>query len=163
MPGSKMVRQAETKLPENLSERVFGLNKAEINAIEVLGFQLFEQGRNKEAETIFQGLIAIDKSQYQGYAGMGALALAEKKLDEAAAWLSQALERNGKDPTVHANLGETLMRLGRFESASAEFEKAFKLDPSQKDPGANRARAILLGMKTTIEGLQQAPHEKDAA
>ena len=40
--------------------------------------------------------------------------LAEERLDEAATWLSQALERNDTDPTVHANLGETLLATGPF-------------------------------------------------
>jgi Flp pilus assembly protein TadD len=62
----------------------------------------------------------------------------------------------GIDPTVHANLGETLLRLGRFEPAAAEFDKALQLDPEQKDPGANRARAILSGMKLVIDELQKA-------
>ena len=156
MSQSRMItdESAEPNKPQPLS-RIFGLGKREVDAIEVLGFHLYEQGRNIEAHAIFEGLIALDDRLYHGYAGLGAMALAEQKLDEAATWLSQALERNGNDPTVHANLGETLLRLGRFESAASEFERALKLDPERKDPGANRARAILSGMRTVIDELQK--------
>jgi tetratricopeptide (TPR) repeat protein len=157
MPEPKMTTEAEGEVRKSdaLLDNVFGLNKQELDAIEVLGFQLYEQGRNAEAQSIFRGFIALNQRRYTGYAGMGALALAERKLDEAARWLEQALERNADDPTVHANLGETLLRLGQFEPARAEFEKAFQLDPQQKDLGANRARALLAAMKVVIEEMQK--------
>jgi tetratricopeptide (TPR) repeat protein len=163
MADSEMVTEPQAKLRkmQALLDNVFGLTKKELDAIEVLGFQLFEQGRTSEAETIFQGLIALNGHMYHGYAGMGALALVEQKLDEAVNWLTQAVERNPDDATVHANLGETLLRLGRFEAAAGEFEKALALDPEQKDPGANRARAILAAMKMAIAEVQKRESAKD--
>jgi tetratricopeptide (TPR) repeat protein len=167
MPEAKMTMQHETepRKSDALTDCLFGLTRSELHAIEVLGFQLYEQGRTVEAQTIFQGLIALDRRMYQGYAGMGALALAEQNLEQAADWLTQAVERNANDPTVQANLGETLLRLGRFEPAAAAFEKALQLDPEQKDPGANRARAIVSGMKLIIQELQKSDtemHEQNA-
>ena len=134
---------------------LFGLSIREIDAIKVLGFELYQQGRMQEAGAIFEGLIGVNDQMYHGYAGKGAIALAEEKLDKAVNWLKQALERNADDPTVHANLGEALLRLGRFDEAAAEFEKTLMLDPQQKDPGANRARAILAGMHAMIEERQK--------
>lgn len=139
---------------------LFGLSKAELDAIEVLGFELYQQGRTAEANTIFEGLIVLAGNRHRGYAGKGALALAEEKLDEALGWLSQAAERNTSDATVRANLGETLLRLGRFSEAAAEFGKALELDPAGTDPGANRARAILAGMKTAMENFAGRPPEE---
>ncbi len=149
----------QTKATKTLSA-ICGLTKNELNAIEVLGFELYQQGRTEEARTIFDGLIALDERMYQGYAGKGALALAEENLDEAANWLMQALERSSSDPTVHANLGETLLRLGRFDQAAAELGKALALDPEGKHPGANRARAILAGMKSIMENLEKQDSQK---
>jgi tetratricopeptide (TPR) repeat protein len=134
---------------------LFGLNRRELDAIEVLGFQLYQQGKVRDAEAIFEGLIALDSRLYRGYAGLGAMALAEQKLEEAAKLLNQAIDRNPDDPTVHANLGETYLRLGKFDTAAYEFEQCMKLDPDQRDPGANRARAIISGMKIVIEELQR--------
>jgi tetratricopeptide (TPR) repeat protein len=154
-------KAAETK--QQASKPVtalFGLGKIELDAIEVLGFELWQQGRNREAEAIFDGLIVLNKQMYQGYAGKGALALADERLEEAASWLTQAAERNTGDPTVHANLGETLLRLGRFEEAAAELEKALSLDPEAVDPAANRARAILAGMKIVMRELESRPPDE---
>lgn len=158
MSEARMTVQQETETIQSnaATEYLFGLTRSELDAIEVLGFQLYEQGRTVEAQVIFQGLIALDQRMYKGYAGMGALALAEQKLDEAVEWLKLAVERNAEDPTVHTNLGETLLRLGRFEQAATEFEAALRLDPEQKNPGASRARAIVSGMKRIVQELHTA-------
>jgi len=141
-------------MTKTLASRL-GLSKRKIDAIEVLGFELYQQGRMRDAGTIFDGLIALNGQLYNGYAGKGAMALVEEKLDEARDWLTQAIERNTDDPTVHANLGEALLRLGRFEEAAAAFEKTLRLDPQRKDPGANRARAILAGMQAKAKELKK--------
>jgi tetratricopeptide (TPR) repeat protein len=138
---------------------MFGLAKQEIEAIAALGFQLYEQGKVADAESIFNGLIALDSHVYYGYAGLGALALADEKLDEASRWLTRAAELNPQDPTVHANLGEALLRQSKFDEAAEEFQKALQLDPKAADPGANRARAILNGMRIVI---QQAERQEAA-
>lgn len=136
--------------------QLFGLAKQEIEAIAVIGFQLYEQGKVGDAELIFNGLIALDSHVYYGYAGLGALALAEEKLDDATRWLTRAAELNPEDPTVHANLGEAFLRQARVEEAAAEFQQALTLDPGAADPGANRARAILNGMKSILEKLDSS-------
>jgi tetratricopeptide (TPR) repeat protein len=140
--------------------QMFGLAKQEIEAIAALGFQLYEHGKVADAESIFNGLIALDSHVYYGYAGLGALALAEEKLDEASRWLTRAAELNPEDPTVHTNLGEALLRQAKFEDAAGEFHIALTLDPTGGDPGANRARAILNGMRVVLqqtEGAKEAP------
>ena len=142
---------------------LFGLGKAELDAIEVLGFELYLQGRTRDADAIFSGLIALNDRMYQGYAGKGALALAEERLEEALGWLNQAAERNSNDPTIHANLGETLLRQGRYSQAAVEFEKALALDPGEEDPSANRARAILAGMTAMVqEQKNSSPDEQQS-
>ena len=84
---------------------------------------------------IFNGLVALDSHVYYGYAGLGALTLAEEKLDEASRWLTRAAELNPEDPTVHANLGEALLRQASVEEAAEEFQKALSLDPDGNRSG----------------------------
>ena len=129
-----------------------GLTSTQLDAIAILGSNLYEQGRPAEAATIFEGLIALDANNYYGHAGMGALALSEEKLDEALEYLKTAARLNPNDPTVHANLGETLLCKGQFNEAAVELEKALKLDPDGRDPGANRARGILQGVQAAMNG-----------
>jgi len=108
------------------------------------------------AECIFHGVIAPDSKLYYGYAGLGAMTLADEKLEESVRWLSRAAELNSDDPTVHANLGEALLRQGRFKEASEQFQIAMKQDPKAKDPGANRARSILAGMQIAIQEMRHS-------
>jgi tetratricopeptide (TPR) repeat protein len=131
-----------------------GLTSTHLDAIAVLGSNLYEQGRLSEAATIFEGLLALDGNNYYGHAGMGALALSEEKLDEALQYLKTASRLNPNDPTVHANLGETLFLKAQFKEAAVELEMALKLNPDGRDPGANRARGIL-------QGVQAAMNEAD--
>lgn len=134
---------------------IFGLPKDQLDAIAALGFRLYEQGKTRDAETIFRGLTAVDPKNHYGYAGLGAIALRDEKLDQAVAYLTHATELNPKDPTVFSNLGEALLRQAKFDQAAAAFEKALKLDPQERDPGANRARAILQGMNVVVQEIQR--------
>jgi tetratricopeptide (TPR) repeat protein len=134
---------------------LFNVGTQQIQAMAALASNLYEQGQNRNAESIFQGLIALDDNSYYGYAGMGALALSEERLEEALSYLQKAAELQPKDPTVRANLGETLLRQARFREAAEQFEKALTLDPGEHDPGANRARAILEGMEVVLAEYQR--------
>ncbi|MBI1787448.1 MAG: hypothetical protein HYR60_07850 [Acidobacteria bacterium] len=79
----------------------------------------------------------------------------------ARQWLDRpqpalAAARKPDDASIRANLGEVLLRLARFEEASAEFQRALALAPDGRDPGANRARAILHGMEVAMRELNAA-------
>ncbi len=134
---------------------LFNVGQQQVQAMAALASNLYEQGQNRNAESIFQGLISLDESSYYGYAGMGALALSEERLDEALTYLRKAAELQPNDPTVRANLGETLLRQAKFTEAAQEFEKALTLDPGEHDAGANRARAILEGMEVVLAEYQR--------
>jgi tetratricopeptide (TPR) repeat protein len=140
---------------QNTGSRQAGLSKDQLDAIATLGFRFYEQGKTRDAETLFEGLIALDPKLYYGYAGLGAMALREEKLDQAVEHLKQAAALNPKDATVYANLGEALLRQAKLPEAATEFKQALKLDPQQTDPGANRARAILHGMGLVVNEMQR--------
>lgn len=137
------------------ANRHLTLTKDQLDAIAVLGYRFFEQGKNRDAETLFEGLIALDPKLYYGYAGLGAMALRDERLDEAVDQLSQAAALKPEDATVYANLGEALLRQAKFTEAASEFEHALKLDPDHRDPGANRARAILNGLHLVVNEIQR--------
>ncbi len=136
---------------------VFGLDQRQIQGLAALGYNLYQQGKFKEAGTIFRGLIAADEKSYYGYAGLGALYLAHNPPDlkRAQENLLKAAELNPEDASVQANLGEVLLRQAKFDESAKLFKKAMELDPKQHDPGANRARAIVGGMNTVISELQR--------
>jgi tetratricopeptide (TPR) repeat protein len=132
-----------------------GLEEHELHAIASLAVRLNEQGRPSEARTILQGLIALDPNLYLGHAALGAMDLTEGLLDSALRQLTKAVELNPEDPSVHANLGEALLRQTKFTEAKEHFHRALVLDPLGGDPGANRARAILAALNTAARETQQ--------
>jgi len=130
------------------------LTPEEMDAIAVLGFLSYEQGKSADASIIFKGLIALDDRRHHGYAGLGAIALREENLDTALDYLQKAAARKPDDVSVRANLGEALLRLARFDEALAEFHKVLTLDPNSRDMGTIRARALLQGMDAAVRALK---------
>lgn len=125
--------------------------REQLNSIATLGFNFYKEGKLDDAQIMFKGLIVADNSFY-GWAGMGAIALCKEppELEKAQTFLSIAVKLNPDDASVHTNLGEVYLRQHNIEQATAEFHKALDLDPERRDPGANRARAILNGLKNLI-------------
>ena len=136
---------------------VVGISQRQIQGIAALGYNLYQQGKLKEAETIFRGLVATDDKSYYGYAGLGTIQLAKNPPDlkKAQEYLSKAAQLNPEDASVQASLGEVLLRQAKFDDSAKLFKKAIELDPKQQDPGANRARAIVSGLNTVITELQR--------
>jgi tetratricopeptide (TPR) repeat protein len=137
----------------------FELSKNQLAALAALGFRFYEQGSLRDAQTLFEWLTVLDPNLYFGHAGLGAMALRNEKLDDAVQHLKRAAELEAQDPAVYANLGEALLRQANFAEAATAFEQALKLDPVERNPSANRARAILQGMSAAarqVKGVSAA-------
>jgi tetratricopeptide (TPR) repeat protein len=136
--------------------QVLGVTENQVKAIVALGYNKYQQGKLDDANTMFRGAAALDANNYLGFAGAGAVALARKPADLEGAYtnLSRAAELKADDASIQANLGETLLRQGKVLEA-----KAFSLDPDHKDPGVNRARALVSGIDAII---QEAQRRKEA-
>lgn len=120
-----------------------GLPASIVEVFAVLGSQCYEQGRYKDARSMFQAAVALDETSYFGHAGLGAVALVEDDLDGALASLHRAYELNTKDPAVCGNLGEVYLRQAKLPEASRYLGEAAALDSSHTNPFANRARGML--------------------
>jgi tetratricopeptide (TPR) repeat protein len=131
-------------------------NETQFQWAVALAYNLYQQGKRQEAETLFAGLSVMNPKSYYGFAGLGAVALAKRPPDLASALksLSEAEQLNPNDTSVQANLGETLLRQGRIDEARKHLEKCFALDPGHNDPGANRARAIVGGLNMIAQQLE---------
>jgi Flp pilus assembly protein TadD len=120
-----------------------GLSPNVVEMFAILGSQCYEQGRYKDARSMFQAAASLDDNSYLGHAGLGALALVEEDLDGALVSLRRAYELNAKDPAVCGNLGEVLLRKGQAEDAVRYLGESAALDSGHINPYANRARGIL--------------------
>lgn len=126
----------------------------EIRLVSELGFALAEQGRNHEAITIFEGLIALAPATVYFEAALGALWLRENNPARALPHLNAALAADPHDIPTRVNRGEVFLRLENFEGAKTdlEFVLRHKTGPDNKrllEQCLTRARALLL----TVERL----------
>ena len=130
----------------------------EIRLVSELGFALAEQGRNYEAITIFEGLIALAPATVYFEVALGALWLRENNPVRALPHLNAALAADSSDIPTRVNRGEVFLRLENYEGAKKDLKFVLK----QKDKTANlnlleqcftRARALLY----TVERLSKNP------
>jgi tetratricopeptide (TPR) repeat protein len=61
------------------------------------------------------------------------------------------VELNADQIAPYVNRAEIYIRKMRVDDAVADLKKAIELDPEEKDPGANRARAIALGLHEAFQ------------
>ena len=110
---------------------------------------------------MFLGLTALDKTNYIGFAGAGAVALEETRLT----WTQLIRICEGgrvatEDGDIQADLGEVPFRQRQTERAMAHLVKAIQLDPGRKDPVVNRARAIVTDLDAIVKELRNAKKPK---
>ena len=155
-------------LPENLRAvmsgeplgKVFPVSPEEIGEISRIGNLYAQQAQWERAANVFNGLIALAPNHYLGHAGMGDLLLRQKKVKEAFAPLLKAATINSNDPYVCTNLGEVLMRLNKIKEAMTLLQSVTEMDPQQRHPACNRARALLEALR---ERMQSAAPAEGAA
>ena len=66
----------------------------------------------------------------------------KNRLDQAANELRQALDKVGKDPTVHDHLGDVYFKQGKIREAIQQWEASvseMKTAPGEQDPRNSRA------------------------
>jgi tetratricopeptide (TPR) repeat protein len=129
-----------------------GISGPEMLEMAVMGFAMYEQGRYREAKVIFEGLAALDPLESYYRTALGAVFLAQDKLDQAASEFNEAIKLNQKDLAALVNRGEVRLRKGMLLEAAEDFKSAVDLDPENKDPLSLRARALAAA---ALETLQQ--------
>ncbi len=122
----------------------------------------YQQGNFDKAKTIFEGLVELDPHNADAHSAYGALLTLQQEDDLAIKHLNQSVELNSQQIAPFVNLGEIYIRRQMLEQAVANLKKAIELDPQEKDSGANRARAMVLGIYQIIKQKQQAEIKPDS-
>ena len=121
--------------------QLYGITIEEAYSIAEMGYTMMEQGRLKNAQTVFEGLII--SNPYDGYfhAVLGAIYQKQNMVDGAIEEYTLALGLDPANVEAYVNRGELLIAKGNFVQAAGDFKKAIDLDPDAENPAANRARA----------------------
>jgi Flp pilus assembly protein TadD len=132
----------------------FQPNSKQAAALMACGFQWYEQGRLRDAKRIFQGLALLDPGNAYAHGLLGVIHQKEQNYDAAISEYSLAISLFPKDANLFTNRGEIYLKLGRLEQAAEDLRHAIELDPSKKDPAANRARILVCAV---ADSLQNSP------
>jgi tetratricopeptide (TPR) repeat protein len=122
--------------------QLYGIAIEEAYSIAEIGYTMMEQGRLKDAQTVFQGLVI--SNPYDGYfhAVLGSIYQKLGMVDGAIEEYTLALGLDPANVEAYVNRGELLISKGDFLDAAADFKRAIDLDPNGENPVANRARTL---------------------
>jgi tetratricopeptide (TPR) repeat protein len=131
-------------------------------------FAYFNEGKYKEAGTLFRGLVTLEPKEAYYRMGLGAVYLAEDHLEAAKTLFDQAIELNPKELAAYRNRGETQLRLGQVMDAALDFQRALELakelDPKGTDAEVQaqvqQARMLAAAALETIEAAEDDANKR---
>lgn len=133
----------------------------DFQSIGEIGAMYYEQGNLEKAETIFEGLVELKPESGAAHSALGGLLTYKREDEKAMRHLTKAIELDDGQIAPFVNRGEVYLRQSEFDLAVADLKRAIELDPQEKDAGANRARAMVLGIYQAIESQKQSEEHKN--
>jgi type III secretion system low calcium response chaperone LcrH/SycD len=130
-----------------------GMTMEQAYAIAEFGYTMYQQGRYKDARTLFEGLVIGNPYDPYFHAMLGAIYTKMDMHEEAAQEFSIAIELDPEDINSYVNRGELLLQHGEFEYAMEDLKAAIDLDPDGKNPASLRARALAAATAAAIKEL----------
>jgi len=97
------------------------------------GNSYFEDGRYNEALAEYQAALAIDPDHFQAGRGKARSLMQLGKNEEALTVFDGLIEKHPDFAAIYANRGILHDRMGRFQAAIQDYEKALQLDPKLAD------------------------------
>jgi len=92
-----------------------------------------QAGRLAEAERLYKLILAIDPGHALSLHFLGVIAHQAGRNDIALELMRKAIERDGRVPAFHGNLGNVLLQQGVPEAAADAYERAAALGPDQPE------------------------------
>jgi tetratricopeptide (TPR) repeat protein len=139
MRGAMFEREKNFDAAEQQFRKVIDADPNNAGALNYLGYMLADRGvRLDEAQQMVSKALDIDPGNGAYLDSLGWVHYHQNKLDMAADELRQALDRIGKDPTVHDHLGDVYFKQGKVREAIQQWEASvseMKVGaPSEQDP-----------------------------
>ena len=128
-----------------------GISEQEFQAMGNIGAMFYEQGQFDKAHTIFEGMLGLEPENDGVLSALGAVLAQQRDDAQALTHLDKAIELNNSEISTYVCRAEIRLRRNEFEAAVEDLSRAIELDPQEKDAGANRARAMVLGIHQMIE------------
>jgi Flp pilus assembly protein TadD len=120
-----------------------GYSDDELYAIAHTGYFFLMQGKNNEARTLFEGLVAIDPRNDYYYRALGVIF---HKLGDAERALKQfgyAIRVAPRAPAAYVNRAEVYISTSRYQDAAGDLRRALEHMGPRDTALARKARALL--------------------
>lgn len=130
-----------------------GLGDSELEVMYGLAYGEFEQGKYSDSERTFGVLAFFDHKDERFWLGLAASRQRQKKLVEAVAAYSMAVDAGSTNPVVPLNAAECYLGLGRRAEALNALEAALEWAENADDPEriVKRVAALLESIETNID------------
>ncbi len=110
-------------------------------------YRLFAAGQAAEAERLLQSLLAREPEHGRALHLLGIIAYQTGRNDRAIELIGAALRLNGREPSLHNNLGNALAKAGRTDAARQHYEQAVALKPDHVEALYNLGHALAEGSR----------------
>lgn len=128
-----------------------GLTMQEAYSFAEIAYNLFEQGKYDQAQTIVEGLVI--SNPYDGYFHglLGAIYGRKGMHEEASEEYTIAIDLDPTNISAFVNRAEIALQHGEIEKALKDLKKAIELDPKGEKPFGVRARALAAATASILE------------
>lgn len=124
-------------------KEIKGYSDDELYAIAHTGYFFLMQGKNQEARTLFEGLVAIDPRNDYYYRALGVIFHKLGDDERAIKQFGYAIRVNPRSPAAYVNRAEVFITLRRYAEAAQDLERALSLTGPRDRALARKARALL--------------------
>jgi Flp pilus assembly protein TadD len=120
-----------------------GYDDDELFAIAHTAYFFIMQGKNEEARTLFEGLVAIDPRNDYYYRALGVIFHKLGDADRAIKQFGYAIRVNPRSPAAYVNRAEVHISRDQFSEASADLQRALGCMGPKEIALERKARALL--------------------
>lgn len=123
-----------------------------VEVLEAMAHRLYENGKFDEAQTMVEGVLALDDQRHYPYLLIGTYLLEEEEnYEKAIESLLVANELGPENPGIAYKLAEALWRDDRIERSIPFFEAAVAWADDEDNPYRNRAEVVLERLQDAAE------------
>jgi tetratricopeptide (TPR) repeat protein len=113
---------------------------------------LHQQGKLKEAESLYQALLDADRGHFDALHALGILRCQQRRYEEARTLFLEALRQKPESPEAHYNLATALEGLKRLDDAVLHYQKTLSLRPDFY-PAHNNLANVLKALDRREEAI----------
>ena len=127
MRGAMYEKMKDFDRAEAEFRKVLAIDPDNASALNYLGYMFADRGvRLDEAHKLISRALELEPQNGAYLDSLAWVNYHQNKLAEAENLLLRALERIGKDPTVHDHLGDVYLKQGKTRTPSSQWQASLK-------------------------------------